>query len=95
VDEIAEKVAVGRRSLECRFKQVTHNSVLEYMQRAKMEDAKRHFETGAKTIHEVMNVVGYGDTKAFRTTFKKVTGLTPVEYKRKYSSIRNTSRSIG
>lgn len=87
VDEIAERVAVGRRSLERRFKQVTHNSVLEYMQRVKMEAAKRQFEMGAKTINEVMNLVGYGDVKAFRTTFKKVTGITPVEYKRKYRTM--------
>lgn len=65
VDDVAERVSVGRRSLERRFKQTTHNSVLEYIQRVKMEAAKRQFETGAKTIHEVMNEVGYGDTKAF------------------------------
>lgn len=90
VEDVAERVSVGRRSLERRFKQATHNSVLEYIQRVKMEAAKRQFETGAKTINEVMNEVGYGDTKAFRTTFKKLTGLTPLDYKKKYSKIGNS-----
>ena len=31
--------------------------------------------------------VGYTDTKAFRTTFKKITGLTPIEYKNKYNKL--------
>jgi transcriptional regulator GlxA family with amidase domain len=95
VDDVADKVAVGRRSLERRFKLATHNSVLEYIQRVKMEAAKRQFEGGHKNINEVMQDVGYADTKAFRTTFKKVTGLTPVEYKRKYSKIKNMNLVAG
>jgi len=58
---------------------------VEYMQRVKMEAAKRSFETSRKNISEVMFDVGYTDTKAFRTIFKKVTGLTPVEYRNKYN----------
>jgi AraC-like DNA-binding protein len=81
---------VGRRSFERRFKKATNNTVVAYIQRVKMEAAKRQFETGAKTIHEVMNEVGYGDTKAFRTTFKKLTGLTPLDYKKKYSKMGNS-----
>jgi transcriptional regulator GlxA family with amidase domain len=87
VDELAEKFAIGRRSFERRFKQATNNSVLEYIQRIKIEAAKRSFETSRKNINEVMFDVGYTDTKAFRTLFKKVTGLTPVEYRNKYSKI--------
>lgn len=90
VDDVADRVAVGRRSLERRFKQATHNSVLEYIQRVKMEAAKRQLENGSKHINEVMNDLGYSDTKAFRTTFKKLTGLTPLEYKKKYSKIGST-----
>lgn len=84
IEEIAEKVALGRRSLERRFRQATNNSVLEYIQRVKMEAAKRRFENSHKNINEVMLEVGYTDDKAFRTTFKKITGLTPVEYRKKY-----------
>lgn len=85
VDELADEVALGRRSLERRFKQATKNSILEYIHRVKIEAAKRQFETSRKNINEVMNEVGYTDTKAFRTIFKKVTGITPVEYRKKYN----------
>lgn len=87
VDELADRFAIGRRSLERRFKKATNNSILEYIQRIKIEAAKRSFESSRSNISEVMFDVGYTDTKAFRTIFKKITGLTPVEYRNKYSKI--------
>ncbi|MBA3285407.1 MAG: helix-turn-helix domain-containing protein [Nitrosopumilus sp.] len=89
VEELAGKFAIGRRSFERRFKSATNNSVLEYMQRIKIEAAKRSFESSRKNINEVMFDVGYTDTKAFRNTFKKITGLTPVEYRNKYNKMVN------
>jgi transcriptional regulator GlxA family with amidase domain len=85
VESLADQYGVGRRTFERRFKTATNNSVLEYIQRIKIESAKRCFESSRKNINEVMYDVGYTDTKAFRTIFKKVTGLTPLEYRNKYS----------
>lgn len=85
VDQLAGRFAIGRRSFERRFKKATSNTVAEYIQRVKMEAAKRSFETSRKNISEVMLDVGYTDTKAFRTIFRKITGLTPVEYRNKYN----------
>lgn len=87
VDELADLVAVGRRSFERRFKAATNNSVLEYINRVKIEAAKRSFELSRKNITEVMTDIGYTDTKAFRTIFKKITGLTPIEYRNKYNKM--------
>lgn len=86
-DELAKISAIGRRTFERRFKDATSNSVLEYIQRIKIEAAKRRFETSRKNINEVMYEVGYTDTKAFRDLFKKLTGLTPVEYRNKYNKM--------
>ena len=86
-DELAKISAIGRRTFERRFKDATNNSVLEYIQRIKIEAAKGQFETSRKNINEVMYDVGYTDTKAFRDLFKKLTGLTPVEYRNKYNKI--------
>lgn len=85
VDELANRYTMGRRSFERRFKKATNNTVVEYMQRIKIEAAKRSFESSRKNINEVMYDVGYTDTKAFRTVFKKITGLTPIEYRNKYN----------
>lgn len=89
VEALAEEMAVGRRSFERRFKRATNNSVHEYIQRVKIEAAKRTIETSRKSINEVMFEVGYTDAKAFRTTFKKITGITPVEYRNRYNKMTN------
>lgn len=87
VSELADRVALSRRSFERRFREATHNSVLEYIRRIKIEVAKRSFETSRKNINEVMYEVGYSDHKAFRNTFKKITGFTPVAYRNKYNPL--------
>jgi transcriptional regulator GlxA family with amidase domain len=89
VGELAGKVAIGRRHFERRFKKATNNTPVEYIQRVKMEAAKKHFETSRKNVNEVMYDVGYSDTKAFRTTFKKITGLSPLDYKNRYNMQAN------
>jgi transcriptional regulator GlxA family with amidase domain len=85
VDQLSDMFAVGRRSLERRFKKATCNTVSEYIQRVKIEAAKKRFETSRKNINEIMDDVGYSDTKAFRTVFKRTTGLSPLEYRNKYN----------
>ena len=85
VDQLADMFALGRRSLERRFKKATSNTVVEYIQRVKMEAAKKSLESGSKNVNEVMYDIGYSDVKTFRTIFKKVTGLSPIEYRNKYS----------
>lgn len=85
VDQLASMFALGRRNLERRFKKATANTVVEYIQRVKIEAAKMSLESSRENVNEVMYKVGYNDIKAFRTTFKKITGLSPVEYRNKYN----------
>jgi transcriptional regulator GlxA family with amidase domain len=85
VEQLADMFGIGRRSFERRFKKATSNTVVEYIQRVKVEASKKSFETSRKNINEVMFEVGYNDTKAFRDVFKKITGLTPIEYRNKYN----------
>jgi transcriptional regulator GlxA family with amidase domain len=85
VDQLATMFALGRRNLERRFKKATANTVIEYIQRVKIEAAKKSFETSRDNINEVMYSVGYADTKAFRMVFKKFTGLSPIDYRNKYN----------
>ena len=85
VDQLASMLALGRRNMERRFKKATSNTVIEYIQRVKIEAAKKNLENGRKNVNEVMYEVGYSDTKAFRTIFKRITGLSPIEYRSKYN----------
>jgi transcriptional regulator GlxA family with amidase domain len=87
VDQLASMLALGRRNLERRFKKATSNTVVEYIQRVKIEAAKMSLESSRENVNEVMYKAGYTDTKAFRTTFKKITGLSPVQYKSRYNRV--------
>ena len=82
---MADTFALSRRNLERRFKKATANSIVEYIQRVKIEAAKMSLETTRDNVNEVMYNVGYTDPKAFRSTFKRITGLSPIQYRSKYN----------
>jgi transcriptional regulator GlxA family with amidase domain len=85
VEHLCAEFAAGRRNFDRRFIKATGNTPVEYAQRVKVESAKKAFETTRKTINEVMYDVGYSDVKAFREVFRKITGLSPLEYRKKYN----------
>lgn len=85
VDQLAKHFSLSRRSLERRFKAATSNTISQYMQRVKVEAAKRSLETTRDNVGEIMFEVGYSDEKAFRNTFKKITGISPIQYRNKYN----------
>jgi len=85
IEELSSKFSIERRNFDRRFKKATGNTPLEYMQRLKVEAAKKYLEKSRKTVNEVMYEVGYSDIRAFREVFKKITGMSPIEYKNKYN----------
>jgi transcriptional regulator GlxA family with amidase domain len=85
MEHLSAKYAVGRRNFDRRFIKATGNTPVEYLQRVKIEAAKKSFETTRKTVNEVMYDVGYSDAKAFREVFRKITGLSPLEYRSRYN----------
>jgi transcriptional regulator GlxA family with amidase domain len=85
IETLANLINSGRRTFERRFKEATQNTPIEYIQRVRIEAAKMSFEASRKNVSEIMFHVGYTDTKAFRDTFKKITGLTPIEYKNRFA----------
>jgi transcriptional regulator GlxA family with amidase domain len=87
METLADLTTAGRRTFARRFKEATNNTPIEYVQRVRIEAAKTLFEGSRKNINQIMFDVGYTDAKAFRDTFKKLTGLTPVEYKNKFTRL--------
>lgn len=85
IDDLASRFAISSRSFLRRFKKATANTPLEYIQRVKIEAAKKRLESSTDNITQVMYDMGYIDSKAFRNMFKKYTGLSPVEYRKKYN----------
>lgn len=85
IEEISANLSVSRRSFDRRFIKATGNTPLEYAQRVKIESAKKAMENTRKTVSEIMYDVGYSDVKAFREVFRKVTGMSPIEYRGRYN----------
>ena len=85
MEDLASKYALSRRNFDRRFIKATGNTPAEYLQRVRIERAKKMLESSPSNISEVMYEVGYADIKAFRGVFRKITGLTPLDYRNKYN----------
>jgi len=85
IEATAAKYSVSRRNFDRRFIKATGLAPLDYLQRIRIEAAKKSFENTRKTVNEIMYDVGYNDPKAFREVFNRITGLSPLEYKSKYN----------
>ncbi|HUC80723.1 MAG TPA: helix-turn-helix domain-containing protein, partial [Flavisolibacter sp.] len=85
LEDVSSRFAVGRRNFDRRFFKATGNTPVEYLQRVKVEAAKKAFESSRKTVNEVMYEVGYSDAKAFREIFRRITGMSPLEYRNRYN----------
>ncbi|MGE5943683.1 MAG: GlxA family transcriptional regulator [Flavobacteriales bacterium] len=85
IEDLSTQLNVGRRNFDRRFIRATGITPLDYLQRVKVEAAKKSLESTGKTVNEVMYDVGYSDTKDFREVFNRVTGMSPIDYKTKYN----------
>jgi transcriptional regulator GlxA family with amidase domain len=84
ISGIAASTSMGLRNFLRRFKSATNYKPLEYLQRIKIEAAKRALENGDGNINNIMRRSGYKDPKTFRMQFRRITGLSPTEYRVKY-----------
>ena len=85
VSALAKKFHTNRRTLERRFKSATGNSIIEYLQRVRMEAAKKSLEQTTNNVTDAMYTSGYNDPKAFREVFRKIVGVSPIDYKKKFA----------
>lgn len=85
MDEVSSLANMGKRNFIRRFKAATNNTPFEYLQRVRIESAKKAIEMNHKDLSFIMEDTGYSDLKAFRKIFKRITGLSPMAYKRKYA----------
>jgi transcriptional regulator GlxA family with amidase domain len=70
-----------------RFKKATGDTPLEYLQHLRIETARRFLETTAEPVEAITPLAGYSDASSFRKLFKRVTGLSPGAYRKKFSLI--------
>ena len=86
VEDILQHIPASRRNIERRFKQATGNTLIAYLQKTRIEKAKKLLEQTNQSILEVMLNSGYNDLKAFRQLFKKSSGMTPKDYRDKFKA---------
>ena len=84
VAEMVRRSRLSSRTFKRRFRAATGETTISYVQRIRVEQAKRALETGSAPIEEISWAVGYEDPASFRRLFKRVTGLTPGEYRRRF-----------
>lgn len=85
VTEMTRKAGLSPRAFERRFRQATGYSPLSYVQRIRIEEAKRRLERTDMPIDQISWEVGYEDASAFRRLFKRTVRATPGAYRRRFS----------
>jgi transcriptional regulator GlxA family with amidase domain len=69
-----------------RFKAATGMKPVEYMQNVRVGKARELLEFTRRSIDQIAWAVGYEDATAFRRVFHRITGLSPGEYRHRFSS---------
>ncbi len=85
MEALADKVGLGTRTFKRRFKQATSENPINYLQRIRVEQVKDKLEKTNDSINQIIWSVGYEDISSFRQLFKRFTGLTPKDYRQKFS----------
>lgn len=86
VAQMISRSGLPRRTFDRRFRAATGYSPKDYVQSLRVEEAKQFLEMDDHSVDAVSEAVGYSDPRAFRRLFKKMTGLSPAEYRRRFSS---------
>ena len=84
VAEMVRRSGLSSRTFKRRFRAATGETTISYVQRLRIERAKRALETGNAPIEEISWAVGYEDAASFRRLFKRLTGVTAGEYRRRF-----------
>jgi transcriptional regulator GlxA family with amidase domain len=84
VAELVRRAGLPKRTFDRRFKRATGYAPLAYVQALRVEEAKQMLETGDTAVEAVANEVGYEDPVSFRRLFRRLTGMTPAAYRRKF-----------
>lgn len=84
VEEAVKRSGLPERSFKRRFYQATGYSPIAYIQQLRVQEAKRRLERTEEAVDEISWKVGYEDPAFFRRLFKRLTGITPGAYRRKF-----------
>jgi transcriptional regulator GlxA family with amidase domain len=84
VEEMVGRSRLAERTFKRRFVGATGLTPIAYVQRLRIEDAKRRLERTEDSVDEISWRVGYEDAAFFRRLFKRTTGLAPGAYRKRF-----------
>ena len=84
VEEMVKRSGLAERSFKRRFNKATGLTPITYVQQLRIESAKKRLEATNEPIDEISWGVGYEDPAFFRRLFKRITRITPGDYRRKF-----------
>jgi transcriptional regulator GlxA family with amidase domain len=93
VEEMIKRSKLAERTFKRRFANATNLTPIAYVQRLRVEDAKRRLERTDASVDEISWRVGYEDAAFFRRLFKRTTGLAPGAYRRRFRIPEFVSRT--
>ncbi len=85
-DVLAKQVGMSPRNFIRRFQAATGRLPGVYVQTLRISAAKELLENGAKSVQQVCTQTGYEDVAFFRSLFKRHTGMTPAEYRDRFTT---------
>lgn len=90
IEEMVRRSGLPERSFKRRFAKATGYAPITYVQRLRVEEAKRRLERTRSPVDEISWRVGYEDPAFFRRLFRRITQLSPAAYRRKFSMPKTT-----
>jgi transcriptional regulator GlxA family with amidase domain len=84
IAELVNRAGLPKRSFDRRFRAATGYSPLAYVQTLRIEEAKQLLETSSIAVEQVGREVGYEDAASFRRLFRRLSGIGPSDYRRKF-----------
>ena len=85
LDDLATQFNVTTRTLIRHFKAALGLPPNHYIQALRIEAAQKRLQETQQSIDLIIQEVGYSDPSSFRRLFRRKTGLTPLEYRRRFS----------
>ena len=85
MEDLARHIGISPRHFIRRFKKATDESPLNYLQRLHIERAKDYLESAMENVNEIAKAIGYENSSSLRKLFKEATGLSPREYRSRFT----------
>ncbi len=92
--QLASEACMSQRTFLRRFKRATGNTPIEYLQRLRIEAAKKMLESQDVPVDQISTSVGYDDYGSFLKLFKRYTSISPSAYRKRYSGMKEAELMV-